>query len=112
LLFTTRKSDTTIHPPSCGCILTNSTSKIIIDTINSKIQAPWQVDSIIKDIKALMETTTSITFHHIFCEVNVTADWMAWFGHSITSQIFWTCSYGSDFSSVDPIWEIVDLILV
>jgi len=49
-------------------------SMIIVDAMNGKIQALWQVDFIVNDITMLIETTTSISFHHIFRERNVATD--------------------------------------
>jgi len=47
-----------------------------------------------------METTTSITIHHIYCEENIVAHWKTRFRHYIYSPVFWTCNHVYDYTFI------------
>ena len=60
-------------------------NQIVISAIQSRIKPPWQIASIIEDIKNLSKGCEDISFTHIYREGNRAADWIAKHGSSIRS---------------------------
>jgi len=60
-------------------------NQVVISALQSRIKPPWQIASIIEDIKNLAKGGEDISFIHIYREGNRAADWIAKHGSSIRS---------------------------
>jgi len=66
----------------------------VIQALKGKIQIPWQISNIIKDIHMWQTQGINLLITHIFREANMVADWLSKFGHSVTTSF----SSNSSFS--------------
>lgn len=57
-------------------------SKLVIDTINHVYAPPWRLLSLLHDIKLLENSFESISFKHVFREVNFVANVLVNMGHT------------------------------
>lgn len=55
-------------------VVVEGDSKIIIDCINGKSCTPWRLKSVVYDIWTIASSCEIISFKHILCEANFTAD--------------------------------------
>jgi len=55
-------------------------NQVVIHAIQGQITPPWQIAPIIEDIRNLSAGAADISFHHIYREGNMAADWMAKYG--------------------------------
>jgi len=62
-------------------------NKILIQVINDQIEAPWQIQTLIQDIKTYLQECNSVIITHIFQEENFAADWLAKRGLSLQSTL-------------------------
>ena len=65
-------------------------NRIVIEAVQRKIQAPWQIAPILEDIWNMVAGCEDVLFRHIYREGNMAADWMAKYGctlrcHSLIS---------------------------
>ena len=51
--------------------------QILNNTIKGFTHAPWQIQTLIQHIKLMILRFQHISFTHIYCETNITADWIA-----------------------------------
>lgn len=77
----------TILLPIPQNLFLESDSKILIDTINGRIDIPWRIKFFVQDIRFLACQFSNITFQHIHRETNFVADSLDDLGH-LASPIF------------------------
>ena len=65
-------------------------NKILIQTVQGRIQSHWKIQVLIQDIFYYLQTGTRVIVHHIFRKGNRAADWLAELGLSLSSTIVWT----------------------
>ena len=58
---------------------------IVIQALTGKFIVPWKIDTIIEDLHIWLQPATQVHINHIFREVNMAADWLSKFGHTITT---------------------------
>ena len=61
-------------------------NKIVIEALKRKIPIPWQIANVIEDIHIWQIQGIQLKVTHIFREVNMAADWLSKFEHSITAS--------------------------
>ena len=64
-------------------------NKILIQAIQDLIEAPWQIQTLVQNIKTYLQECNSVIITHIFREGNSAADWVAKRGLSIKSSLVW-----------------------
>ena len=67
------------------CIAVEGDNQVVISAIQARIKPPWQIATIIEDIRNLSKGCEDISFKHIYREGNMAADWIAKYGSSIGS---------------------------
>ena len=60
-------------------------NQVVISAIQGRISPPWQIASLIEDIKNLSQDCSDIYFKHIYREGNMAADWVAKYGCTLQS---------------------------
>jgi len=64
-------------------------NQILIQAIQDQIATPWQIQSLVQDIKIYLASLTDVIITHIFREGNSAADWAAKHELSIQSSLVW-----------------------
>ena len=64
-------------------------NKILIQAIKDQIAAPWQIQTLLQDIKTYLQECNSVIITHIFREENSAADWLTKRGLSLQSTLVW-----------------------
>ena len=59
---------------------------LVINAVLGKCSVPWQIDHLVRDIRAILGSFSSWTLQHIYREANQEADWVANVGHLIDSS--------------------------
>jgi len=60
-------------------------NQVVMSAIQACITPPWQIATIIEDIRNLSEGCEDISFNHIYREGNMAADWVAKYGCHLRS---------------------------
>ena len=66
-------------------------NQIVINALKGIIHIPWEIHTLIQDVKPIIPQFRSIYFTHVFREANMAADWMAKHGCFFRSS----CTYFS-----------------
>ena len=64
-------------------------NQILIQAIQDQIATPWQIQSLVQNIKIYLASFTNVFINHIFREGNSAADWVAKFRLTIQSSLVW-----------------------
>ena len=73
---------------------------IIIKAAQDTAKAPWQLRNIMLDIKASMDQCSHVTIRHIYRKVNMAADWLSKYGHSLITNLLTTECESMDFKRI------------
>jgi len=60
-------------------------NQVVLNAIQGRITPPWQISTLIADIKNLAAGCEEISFKHVYREANMAADWVAKYGCVIRS---------------------------
>jgi len=60
---------------------------IVLGALQRKIETPWQIQHAIKEIQVMLSQAVYMEIKHIYREVNMVADWLSKYGHSITDAL-------------------------
>ena len=55
-------------------------NQLVIKAIQNQIHTPWQIATLLEDIRNMIINCEDISFTHIYREGNMAADWMAKYG--------------------------------
>uniref|UniRef100_A0A7C9DFJ2 RNase H type-1 domain-containing protein n=1 Tax=Opuntia streptacantha TaxID=393608 RepID=A0A7C9DFJ2_OPUST len=83
-------------------LLVEGDNKIVIQAIKGQIHTPWQIQTLIQDIRNMIPPYVDCLFQHIYREGNLAADWMAKFGCLVRSVsiLYFSFSFHRDFLSI------------
>jgi len=59
---------------------------VVIQALKGHLQVPWQIAIILEDVHACFMHGSRVTINYTYREVNMAADWLLKFGHSITDK--------------------------
>ena len=65
-------------------------NKILIQAVQGRIQAPWEIQVLVQDIHYYLQTCNHVIINHIFREGNRAADWLAKLGLSLSFPLVWS----------------------
>jgi len=68
-------------------------NQIVLQAVEKKIHAPWQIAPILEDIWNMMASCEIFSFRHIYRGGNMAADWMAKYGCSLRCHSLSIFSY-------------------
>ena len=75
-------------------------SKLVIQAVTGVNKVSWRIHHIIEDITIWRGMGISLTFKHIFCEVNQAVDWLARYGHSIPHSFLVNQCFSTELKSI------------
>ena len=83
-------------------LLVEGDNKIVIQAIKGQIHTPWQIQTLIQDIRNMIPPYVDCLFQHIYREGNLAADWMAKFGCLVRSVsiLYFSFPFHRDFLSI------------
>jgi len=64
-------------------------NQILIRAIKDQIEAPWQIQTLVQDIKTYLQECHNVIITHIFRKGNFAANWVAKCGLSVQSTLVW-----------------------
>ncbi|XP_024200027.1 uncharacterized protein LOC112203270 [Rosa chinensis] len=72
-------------------LLVEGDSSLIINCVNRKCEAPWMLKSLLKDIASIANSFATISFSHVFREVNFLADAVMSTGSGSSPRVWLQC---------------------
>ena len=69
----------------CHNLIVEGDNQIVIQAIQGQIHIPWQIQTLIRDIRNMLPPTVHCLFQHTYREGNAAADWMAKYGCLVRS---------------------------